>query len=100
MSNTGLRYHNKIETNTEELHFLCWFHQNRFEKATNKRDKILIMNQFKNDIHNFLVGVNKSKLNEIAFRQEWKLIFEESWRQGIKTNITEVGFILHTKLTR
>jgi len=100
MSNTKLRCNAGIETNTEELNFLCWFHQNRFENALNKNDKILIMNQFKNDVHTFLKGVDKSKLNELAFRQEWNLIFEESWREGIKTNITEVGFILHNKLTK
>ena len=58
------------------------------------------MKQFKQDVHNFLKGVGKSKLNEMAFKQEWDLIFEESWQQGMKTNITEVGFILHSKLSK
>lgn len=100
MSNTKIRSYTKVESNPEELNFLCWFYQNRFEKALSKNDKFLIMKQFKQDVHNFLKGVSKSKLNEMAFKQEWDLIFEESWQQGMKTNITEVGFILHSKLSK
>ena len=82
----------------QELMFLCGFHNKRYNEHTVKKHKSLIKAQFKNDMLNCLKTLPKSTLKEMAFKQEWNLIFEEAWLQGIKTNVTEAGFILWSKL--
>lgn len=98
MNRTKIKVSEQIGLDIQEMTFLCGFHQSRYEQSFSRKDKNLIKQQFKKDMYNILKNIPKNKINEMAFRQEWDLIFEDEWREGIKTNITEVGFILYTKL--
>lgn len=103
MSNTVAKIYSDLSVidsafDLTELSFICNFHDKRYAEHTVKKHKSLIKAQFKQDMFNILKALPKSALKEMAFKQEWNLIFEEAWLQGIKTNVTEVGFILWSKL--
>lgn len=96
----SIRLYRNTNPAVQEVMFICGFHQNRYNEASNTKERKMIKLQFKQDIHQALKLVSKDKLYKMVFEQEWDLAFEDEWKANIDTDLTEVGFMLLNKFKR